>query len=187
MLERLSGLKSKLISPFVFKINPNLVSTLALVCALIAGYLFWQSYFIFGAVFVFLNGFFDVLDGAIAKKFEMQSKFGDFIDHTFDRLADVAILLGLTLSPQIPDLLGFATLVAVLLVSYLGTQAQALTGKRLYSAFAGRSDRLVILTIAGFLTFMDFRVLIISLWLILVLSAITFLHRFYLITKKLKA
>jgi len=108
-------LRQKLVKPFVININPNVISVIALIVAIVAGYLFWQGFLFLAAVFVLLNGFLDILDGEIAKTFKRESKFGDFIDHSFDRIADVAILLGLTLNKSVPDFLGFATIILVLL------------------------------------------------------------------------
>ncbi|MBD3263307.1 CDP-alcohol phosphatidyltransferase family protein, partial [Candidatus Woesearchaeota archaeon] len=134
---------------------------------------------------VFVNGFLDILDGAIAKKYGT-SKFGDFLDHTFDRLADIAILVGIAFNPNIPNWLGFATIIVILLVSYMGTQAQALTKKRLYTAIASRADRILILGLGGIIAAFYFDVLYYALWLLLALSVITFFQRFYLTSQKLK-
>ncbi len=182
MLEKYQSLRKKIIAPFVFKINPNYISFLALVFAGVAGWLFWQGRLFFAAIAVLLNGFFDILDGEIAKKYG-ESKFGDFLDHTFDRLADAAIFIGIAFNPAIPIWLGFGALIAVLLVSYLGTQAQALSGKRLYTAILSRADRLVILGIAGFASYFYPKIFYWAVWFILIFSVLTFFQRFYLIAK----
>ncbi|HIJ99009.1 TPA: CDP-alcohol phosphatidyltransferase family protein [archaeon] len=179
-------LRQKLVKPFVININPNVISVIALIVAIVAGYLFWQGFLFLAAVFVLLNGFLDILDGEIAKTFKRESKFGDFIDHSFDRIADVAILLGLTLNKSVPDFLGFATIILVLLVSYLGTEAQALTSHRLYSGLLGRGDRLLILAIIAILGIWFAQALYYGILLILVLSGISFLQRFVVISKILR-
>ncbi|MBD3263227.1 CDP-alcohol phosphatidyltransferase family protein, partial [Candidatus Woesearchaeota archaeon] len=87
-------LREKICGALVVKVNPNVVSFLALLAAIAAGYFFWQNLLWLAGILVFVNGFLDILDGAIAKKYGT-SKFGDFLDHTFDRLADIAILVGI--------------------------------------------------------------------------------------------
>lgn len=186
MLEKLASLRKAVFKPFLINIDPNIISSAALLAALFAGYLFWQGFFLLAAVFVLLNGFLDVLDGEIAKFYKKETKFGDFIDHAFDRIADVAILLGITLTANVPDWLGYSTIIAVLLVSYLGTEAQTLTSKRLYSGILGRSDRLIVLTIAGFLTIQFTSAIYWGTLLILVLSILTFAQRFWTIANTLK-
>ena len=67
------------------------------------------------------------------------------MDHVIDRFSDVFILGGIILSPWVNKLLGIPAIVAVLLVSYLGTQAQAVGQGRLYVGMLARADRIAIL------------------------------------------
>ncbi len=186
MLERFAELKKKIFAPFVFKANPSYFTILAFAAACFAGYFFCQHFIIPAAVFVLLNGFFDALDGEIAKTYKLSSKFGDFLDHTTDRLADIAIFLGIIFGGYVSELIGFSTIIAILLVSYLGTQAQALTGKRLYSGLFGRSDRLIVIIIAGFAAIFYEPAIYYAVLLILILSVLTFFQRFYLVFQQLK-
>jgi phosphatidylglycerophosphate synthase len=167
---------------FAIKINPDIVSSLALVTAIIAGYLFYRQSVLLATFFIMLNGFLDVLDGQIAKKYGA-SKLGDFLDHAFDRLADVFILTGISLSGLIPMELGFGALITLLLVSYLGTQAQAISKKRLYLGLLGRADRLVILIIIGLIYPFYNQSIYYGILIILILSILTFFQRFILIKK----
>lgn len=185
--KRAPEIRERLLKPFIFKTNPAYISLLALIFAGLAGFLFYHKQFLLAGISVLLNGFFDILDGEIAKKFGTVSVFGDFIDHTFDRLADVAMFAGVALLPEIPIWLGWPTIILILLVSYLGTQAQALTGKRLYSALMGRGDRLVVLTVAGLLAaYFGAIVLYYALLVVLILSTAAFVQRFWVITQDIK-
>jgi archaetidylinositol phosphate synthase len=139
-------------------INPDALSWLSLLFAFISGLFFYFSspsfelnnfYLCFAVIFVFLNGFFDAIDGKIAKLTNKISKKGDFLDHAIDRYADVLIIGGLALSPWCRfNIIGFAAIVGVLLTSYMGTQAQAVGYNRNYSGLLGRADRLVLLMFA---------------------------------------
>ena len=91
-----------------------------------------------------LTSIFDNLDGRVARM-TSSSAVGDFLDHTFDRIADVAILTGIALSPYCHTVFGLFAVIAVLLTSYMGTQAQALGCGRDYTGVMGRADRLVLL------------------------------------------
>jgi len=139
--------------------SPGNLSLLALLCAVAAGgtallvrcatpYLFLAV-----AVLIFLAGLFDVLDGEVARQTSRASIRGDFVDHVYDRYADVAILLGFAVSTYANPFLALLALVSLLLVSYMGTQAQALGQGRLYAGLLSRADRLVVLAVAAFLEF----------------------------------
>lgn len=139
--------------------DPANLSLLALLLAVAAGILAlvvrWTSPYLFlpVAVLVFLAGLFDVIDGEVARRTGRSSTRGDFVDHVFDRYADVAILIGLALSTFANPFLALLALVSLLLTSYMGTQAQAVGLGRLYGGLLSRADRLVILALAAFLEF----------------------------------
>jgi len=139
-------------------VNPNHLSWLSLLFALFAGIFFYLSkpenelinyYLYIAALFVFLNGLFDAIDGKVAKISKKSSKKGDFLDHALDRYGDVMILCGLALSlwNRYP-LIGIIAISGVLLTSYMGTQSQAIGYERNYSGLLGRADRLLLLMVA---------------------------------------
>ncbi len=138
---------------------PAAISAVALVAAIAAGGLAagtrWLGPvgFLPVALLVLLSGVFDVLDGEVARATGRASRRGDFVDHVFDRYADLAILLGIAASGFVNPLLALVALVSLLLTSYMGTQAQAVGQGRLYSGLLTRADRLVVLAAATFLEF----------------------------------
>src|SRR5208282_5925131 len=117
--------------------DPGNLSLLALLLAVGAGVVAllvrWTTpeLFLAVAVLVFLAGFFDVIDGEVARQTGRASVRGDFVDHVFDRYADVAILLEIAVSSYANPFLALLALVSLLLVSYMGTQAQAVGQGRL--------------------------------------------------------
>jgi len=139
--------------------DPGDLSIVALLFAVAAGLLAlvvrWTTPYLFlgVALLVFLAGLFDVLDGEVARQTGRASVRGDFVDHVFDRYADVAILLGIALSSYANPFLALLALVSLLLTSYMGTQAQAVGQGRLYGGLLSRADRLVVIAVATFLEF----------------------------------
>lgn len=138
------------------KVNPDVLTWLALLFAVISGMFFYFSsvemellnyYLFFAALFVFLNGLFDAVDGKVAKIANKTSIRGDFLDHALDRYADVFIVGGLALSSWCRPSIGLLAVIGMLLTSYMGTQSQAIGHKRDYSGLLGRADRLVLLMI----------------------------------------
>jgi len=153
--EDIDPLLSRIAKYFTF-IHPNVLSGVSLVFALLAGLFFFFSspdlepmnfYLYLAAFFVFLNGFFDAIDGKVAKLTNKTSKKGDFLDHAIDRYADVFMVGGLSLSSWCDLRIGFLAIIGMLLTSYMGTQAQAVGHKRDYSGLLGRADRLVLLMV----------------------------------------
>ena len=161
----LESLRAK-VQPYVARLarpflgwDPGDLSRVALLFAVAAGVVAlvvrWTTPYLFlgVALLVFLAGLFDVLDGEVARRTGRSSARGDFVDHVFDRYADVAILLGIALSTYANPFLALLALVTLLLVSYMGTQAQAVGVGRLYGGLLSRADRLVVLAVATFLEF----------------------------------
>jgi archaetidylinositol phosphate synthase len=139
--------------------TPSRLSLLALMLAVAAGgvalLVRWTTPYLFLAValLVFLTGLFDVIDGEVARSTGRSSVRGDFVDHVFDRYSDVAILLGIAASGYANPIVALLALVSLLLVSYMGTQAQAVGLGRLYGGLLSRADRLVVIAVAAFLEF----------------------------------
>ena len=138
------------------KVNPDVLTWLALLFAVLSGMFFYFSsvemellnyYLFFAALFVFLNGLFDAVDGKVAKIANKTSLRGDFLDHALDRYADVFMVGGLALSSWCRPSIGLLAVIGMLLTSYMGTQSQAIGHKRDYSGLLGRADRLVLLMI----------------------------------------
>ena len=184
--EKFPVIRRRILKPFIFNCNPNMVSVVALVMAGLAGYFFYINQAVLAAIFVILNGFFDILDGEIAKAYNRTSKLGDFIDHAFDRVADVLMFFGLALNPQVPLWLGSSMVIFILLVSYMGNQFQALTQKRLYGGLFGRSDRTMFLFAMGMATLVFDQALYYGVVIVTALSAFTFLQRFYISYREIK-
>lgn len=140
-------------------VNPNIISFLSLVFAAGAGVMFALSdswvdelgggrypwLILIALAMIILNSIADTLDGRIARYTGKTSKVGDFLDHTFDRLSDMAILIGIALSAYCHTIFGLISLSFVLLASYMGTQSQAVGGGRNYRGIMGRADRMVML------------------------------------------
>ncbi|UAL07797.1 MAG: CDP-alcohol phosphatidyltransferase family protein [Candidatus Methanogranum gryphiswaldense] len=136
----------------LINVNPNTISWIGLILAFLSGLLLYYSYqyhwfLLLGALLVIVSGYFDALDGKVAKLSDKASKKGDYLDHVFDRYADIFMIGGVAVSAWCNPYLGILALVGVLLTSYMGTQAQAIGAPRLYSGLLGRADRVVLSTL----------------------------------------
>ena len=148
---------TKLLNPIAVNIplGPMGISFLSLVTAITAGYSFYiveadlsnKIWLLIGAAMVFLTAVLDALDGIVARLRNLSSKRGDLVDHTLDRVADIIILGGIAIGPLVVIEVGFAAIIGVLMLSYMGTQAQAVGAGREYAGLLGRADRLIVLII----------------------------------------
>ncbi|MDX1611578.1 MAG: CDP-alcohol phosphatidyltransferase family protein [Candidatus Thermoplasmatota archaeon] len=149
----------KLVAPFaewcaLRGITPNQLTFFSLGLSLAAAILLYISSparawaLLAGALVLALSAFLDSADGVLARRTRKASKLGDFLDHAFDRFADVLILLALAFSPWVRLEIGLLAIVGTLLTSYMGTQAQAVGVGRDYGGIMGRADRMTLLIAA---------------------------------------
>lgn len=199
-LDAFRHIADRMIEPFISGakragLSPDAVSVLALFAAIGAAGSFWaaseqQLLYLVGAIFVFLNGVLDLVDGGLARELGTDSKAGDLLDHVLDRYADLIIITGLAAGVG-EYALGLAAVTGVLMTSYLGTQAQAVDLDRVYGGMLGRADRLaltgVVATVAAFLDATALGLTAIG-WLLVVFAVVghvTALQRFYYAMKTL--
>jgi phosphatidylglycerophosphate synthase len=159
-LEQLRKRWEALASPLVSglgRTNPAILTWLALPIGIAAsGLVFYAPKSDVGALMLLgsavMIGFsmiLDGLDGQLARQTGQVSRWGDYLDHTLDRLLDAMWVIAIASSPAwVNDpVLGWAAAWFTILGSYMGTQAQAVSGGRNYRGFS-RADR-TILTIAA--------------------------------------
>ncbi len=176
--ERVDGVVHRLL-PFLFRkrVNPNLLTVLGALISLLAAAALALGWFIVGGVLVLVGGAFDLVDGVVARHHGISTRFGAFLDSTLDRLADMALLLGIAMyyalegEPGFVLLAGYA-LVASVLVSYAQARAELVVpGFRV--GLLERAERVGILALGALLGLM-----VPALWIIAIGSTITVIQRF---------
>ena len=137
----------------MIRVNPNAVSLAGFLAAVGAGIGFYvggAGFLGLALLLILVNSYLDALDGKIARLAGKASARGDFVDHVFDRYADVLMLGGVSFNAMYCHLsIGTLALLGVRLTSYMGTQAQAVSQGRAYGGILGRADRLVLLFLGG--------------------------------------
>ncbi len=156
MLHLFRPLKERLLYPIGARLantHPNTITFWSLIPGLLAG-VAWAiggwGFLVAASLLTILNGLLDLLDGHLARHHHKMSPLGDFLDCVVDRYTDVAILTGIAFSPYADALLAHLAIVAVLLVSFLGSQSQASGGGRVESGVLGRAERHVLLILVPF-------------------------------------
>jgi len=159
-LEQLRKRWESIASPLVSglgRTNPAVLTWLALPIGIAASFLAFTApksdtgalMLIGAALLITFSMILDGLDGQLARQTGQVTRWGDYLDHTLDRLLDAMWVIAIASSPAWVDdpVLGWAAAWFTLLGSYMGTQAQAVSGGRNYRGFS-RADR-TILTIAA--------------------------------------
>lgn len=77
------------------RVHPNLLTTIGFFATVGAGFAFHQHLVRFAGFLILLGGFFDILDGQVARLTQLGSKFGAFYDSTLDRISEIAVFLGI--------------------------------------------------------------------------------------------
>ncbi|MDA8238890.1 MAG: CDP-alcohol phosphatidyltransferase family protein [Nitrospiraceae bacterium] len=135
-----------------------------------------------GGGLVLAAGFFDVLDGVVARVNDKKSAFGAFLDSVLDRYSDAFILLAvgwnLYDSGQPTGLiLSLLTLVGAFLISYTRARAEGL-GRECKNGLLERPERVVLISV-GAMT----GLIIPILWVMAVFTHITAFQRIYHVWK----
>lgn len=84
--------------PFLFRrsrpIDPNLLTCTGAVVAVAAALMLAAGQLRLGGALILASGFFDLVDGVVARHYGVSTEFGSFLDATLDRLVDVVLLCG---------------------------------------------------------------------------------------------
>lgn len=82
------------------KFSATQITFLALIIGLVSALFLVFDFKIIAVIILWISGFFDALDGTIARVSNSSSKLGGFLDIVFDRVVEIAILIGLCIVDQ---------------------------------------------------------------------------------------
>jgi CDP-diacylglycerol--glycerol-3-phosphate 3-phosphatidyltransferase len=165
------------------RINPNVLTLMGLVVNTYAAFLFGYAtgenqrrMFFYAGLVIIASGFFDLVDGRVARASNQVTRFGGFFDSVVDRYSDASLFFGLLVFYARGNRFFYVVLTALvmisaIMVSYARARAESLIGT-CRVGFMERPERLVLLIIGAL-----FNVMAPVLWVIAVLSTITVIHR----------
>jgi len=170
-------------------LTPNAITWVGFLVTLGAGVLIVTEHLFAAGFVVLVAGFFDILDGALARSTNRVTRFGAVLDSTLDRLAEAVILIALLVVyarvPAVAEVaLVSATLIGSQLVSYVRARAEGL-GLQCEVGIFTRAERVVVLALGLLLSQFDY-VLIIALSIILVFSYVTVGQRLFHVWQQTK-
>lgn len=158
--------------------TPNTLTWLGFAISLGAATLIATGHLFIAGFMVLVSGFFDMLDGALARHVGQVTRFGAILDSTLDRVSEALLLLAILIfyltaanQPQIGILLVSLALIGSPLVSYVRARAEA-TGLECRIGLFTRAERVITLAVGLLLSHLDYA-LIIALAIIAVFSFVT--------------
>ncbi|MCK5465990.1 CDP-alcohol phosphatidyltransferase family protein [Candidatus Parcubacteria bacterium] len=168
------------------QINPNTLTLLGLLFALLAGLSFALGEIIYAVVCMFISGFLDLLDGAVAKASDRETEFGEVLDSVSDRYSDTAIMIGIMWGysfnlSALWFLVGFSAIVGSIMVSYTRAKGESVINEKITIGIADRPARTGLIIIGAIFGCMNYAILSVAF-----LTHFTVLQRMQFIRKKLK-
>jgi len=175
----------KIIDPVIefivrFNVHPNFFTVLGLISNLVGAYFFAKHDLRIAAIYILIGGLCDIIDGKVARKTGLSSKFGALFDSSLDRYSEVFMFLGVAihyvkLDYQTTSIMVFLGLGGSMMVSYVRARAEGLG----YSCKVGvmqRPERIVLIGLGALLH--NFT-LVIAVWMIAILANFTAIQRMY--------
>ena len=175
--------------------TPNKITAVGLSCATLASffYLTWHHnhfFLVVAPILLLLSGFFDILDGIVARTHQKTTIYGAFLDSLADRYVDTLIFATLIVSGLCDIYGGLTALIGSVLVSYTRAKAESLGVKMEAVGLMERAERIIVLSIASFLTFFWGVALYWGVIILAVLTNLTVLQRavyFFKLSRKNEA
>lgn len=142
----------------------------------------WFSAAIIGGVLLLVSGFFDIVDGQVARYTKKVSKKGGFLDSVFDKIAEVAIFAGLLVGGFAEPIWVLLAITLSLLVSYARSRAESLGIKLQGIGIGERAERLLVIAIIGMIP----GLVPYAIGIVIVIAGITFIQRIIVTSKNIK-
>jgi phosphatidylglycerophosphate synthase len=165
--------------PFLFhqSLNPNALTLIGVGISILAAAAFAFGAFVIGSVLLLAGGFFDLVDGVVARHHGTSTAFGAFLDSTMDRLVDMVVLFGLVLHYGAQEEPGLVLLTGVVMVASVLTSYAKARAEQFVTVLGGglfeRGERIGLLALGGLTGLM-----VPILWLLAAGSVATVLQRF---------
>jgi archaetidylinositol phosphate synthase len=106
-------------------------------------------------IVLLVSGFFDMVDGSVARVTGKSTKKGAFLDSTFDKIAETSIFLGIAIGSLAHPAWAMLALALSLLVSYTRARAESLGVELKGIGIGERAERLLIVAIVGIVPLPD--------------------------------
>ena len=170
-------------------ISPTAVTCFGFLVAMGAAALIITGHLFVAGLLVVIAGFFDILDGALARYTERATRFGAILDSVLDRFSEALLLLCILIlysgEQFVPGIIiTSVALIGSFLVSYIRARAEAV-GLECEVGLFTRAERVVVLVLGLLLSQIDYA-LVIALAVIAVFSFVTVVQRLVHVWQQVK-
>ena len=175
-------------------ITPNIITLISIILGSLSAFYFYQKEVLIGAILLFFSGFFDLMDGVVARENDKSSKFGAVFDWIADKFVDGLILFAIGLAYTTP-LLTVLAVISNMLHTFIKPVAYAEIGFQNRKkgkiedplegiGFFGRPETLLSIIIFSILDYMHILSLKYGFLIITVMTILSLLQRIFYLYKK---
>ncbi|MBN2366896.1 MAG: CDP-alcohol phosphatidyltransferase family protein [Calditrichaeota bacterium] len=174
-----------ILDPFIdiiirFHVHPNHFTILGLFISIIGAVFYAKHDIRLGGFFILLGGLADIIDGKVARKTGLSTKFGALFDSSLDRYSELFMFLGTAIyfvqqNHPITSIMIFLGLGGSMMVSYVRARAEGL-GYDCKVGIMQRPERVVYI---GFSSLIHPYLLEVVIWMIAILANFTAIQRMY--------
>lgn len=136
-----------------------------------------REFIILAAATLLISGFFDAIDGAVARASGKVTAFGAFMDSMFDRISDAAIIIAMTVAGFLDVLLGMLLLLSSYLVSYSRARAEGLGVEMKGIGLFERAERVLTIFVASLAEYFFARAIMLASLVLITINTIVIIQR----------
>ena len=138
--------------------NPSFWTALSLILAASSGLTYmvaiylgsnWYLSSMIGSILLLFSGFFDIVDGCVARVTKQSSKKGAYLDSVFDKISESIIFIGLAIGGLANPIISQIAISISLLVSYTRAKSEAVGVDLKGIGIGERAERLLLIGILG--------------------------------------
>ena len=172
--------------------SPGFWTALSLILAASSGLTYMSAMFLgsnwylssmAGSILLLISGFFDIVDGCVARVTKQTSKKGAYLDSVFDKISESIIFIGLAIGGLANPVISLIALSISLIVSYTRAKSEAVGVELKGVGIGERAERLLLIGILGLIPLDG--VLQGAVILVCILAGITLIQRMYYTVQKL--
>ena len=172
--------------------SPGFWTALSLILAAASGLTYMSAMFLgsnwylssmAGSILLLISGFFDIVDGCVARVTKQTSKKGAYLDSVFDKISESIIFIGLAIGGLANPVISLIALSISLLVSYTRAKSEAVGVELKGVGIGERAERLLLIGILGLIPLEG--ILQVAVILVCILAGITLFQRMYYTVQKL--
>ena len=172
--------------------SPSFWTALSLILAASSGLTYMSAMFLgsnwylssmAGSILLLISGFFDIVDGCVARVTKQTSKKGAYLDSVFDKISESIIFIGLAIGGLANPVISLIALSISLIVSYTRAKSEAVGVELKGVGIGERAERLLLIGILGLIPLEG--ILQIAVILVCILAGITLFQRMYYTVQKL--